>query len=92
MASFHFDSKNDPQEAMDAVNGGIGLVGTLTTLKPYMHGARGVRKKYINASNPESNDRSRMCNPPCNEIENLMKYRRCKEWTGERHLRYKPFC
>ena len=29
MASFHFDSKNDPQEAMDAVNGGIGLVGNI---------------------------------------------------------------
>ena len=27
MAAFHFDSKNDPQEAMDAVQGGINLVG-----------------------------------------------------------------
>ncbi len=30
MASFHFDSKNDPQAAMDTVSGRIGLVGTTT--------------------------------------------------------------
>ena len=29
MASFHFDSKNDPKEAMEAVNGGITLVGNI---------------------------------------------------------------
>jgi [methyl-Co(III) methanol-specific corrinoid protein]:coenzyme M methyltransferase len=29
MASFHFDSKNDPNEAMGAVDGGIGLVGNI---------------------------------------------------------------
>ena len=29
MASFHFDSKNDPHEAMAAVDGGIGLVGNI---------------------------------------------------------------
>ncbi len=29
MAAFHFDSKNDPQEAMDAVNGKIKLVGNI---------------------------------------------------------------
>ena len=29
MASFHFDSKNDPQKAMDAVDGKIGLVGNI---------------------------------------------------------------
>ena len=29
MASFHFDSKNDPQAAMDTVSGRIGLVGNI---------------------------------------------------------------
>ena len=29
MAAFHFDSKNEPNEAMGAVDGGIGLVGNI---------------------------------------------------------------
>ena len=48
MASFHFDSKNDPQKAMDAVGGKIGLVGNInnpTTL--YARGPAEVREEVF---------------------------------------------
>ena len=48
MSSFHFDSKNDPQEAMDAVDGKIGLVGNInnpTTL--YARGPEDVRTEVF---------------------------------------------
>ena len=48
MASFHFDSKNDPQKAMDAVDGKIGLVGNInnpTTL--YAPGPVEVREEVF---------------------------------------------
>jgi [methyl-Co(III) methanol-specific corrinoid protein]:coenzyme M methyltransferase len=48
MASFHFDSKNDPQKAMDAVDGKIGLVGNInnpTTL--YARGPAEVREEVF---------------------------------------------
>ena len=50
MAAFHFDSRNDPQEAMDAVNGGIKLVGNInnpTTL--YARTPAEVRKEVYRA-------------------------------------------
>ncbi len=50
MAAFHFDSRNDPQEAMDAVNGGIKLVGNVnnpTTL--YARTPAEVRKEVYRA-------------------------------------------
>jgi len=48
MASFHFDSKHDPQKAMDAVDGKIGLVGNInnpTTL--YARGPVEVREEVF---------------------------------------------
>ena len=48
MASFHFDSKNDPHKAMDAVDGKIGLVGNInnpTTL--YARGPAEVREEVF---------------------------------------------
>ena len=48
MASFHFDSKNDPQKAMDAVDGKIGVVGNInnpTTL--YARGPAEVREEVF---------------------------------------------
>jgi MtaA/CmuA family methyltransferase len=50
MAAFHFDSRNDPQEAMDAVAGGIKLVGNInnpTTL--YARTPAEVRKEVYRA-------------------------------------------
>lgn len=48
MAYFHFDSKNDPQAAMEAVDGKIGLVGNInnpTTL--YARGPAEVREEVF---------------------------------------------
>ncbi len=46
MASFHFDSRNDPQEAMDAVDGGIGLVGNINNPQTlYARGPDEVREE-----------------------------------------------
>lgn len=46
MAAFHFDSRNDPQEAMDAVDGGIGLVGNINNPQTlYSRGPDEVRKE-----------------------------------------------
>ena len=48
MASFHFDSKNDPQEAMNAVNGGIGLVGNINNPDTlYARGVEEVRREVF---------------------------------------------
>ena len=48
MASFHFDSKNDPQEAMAAVNGGIGLVGNINNPETlYARGPEQVRPRGL---------------------------------------------
>jgi|TARA_B110000263_G_scaffold244847_1_gene253485 MtaA/CmuA family methyltransferase len=46
MAAFHFDSRNDPEEAMDAVDGGIGLVGNINNPQTlYSRGPDEVRKE-----------------------------------------------
>jgi [methyl-Co(III) methanol-specific corrinoid protein]:coenzyme M methyltransferase len=50
MAAFHFDSRNDPQEAMDAVGGKIRLAGNInnpTTL--YARGPAEVRQEVYKA-------------------------------------------
>jgi [methyl-Co(III) methanol-specific corrinoid protein]:coenzyme M methyltransferase len=50
MAAFHFDSRNDPQEAMDAVGGKIRLAGNInnpTTL--YARGPAEVREEVYRA-------------------------------------------
>jgi [methyl-Co(III) methanol-specific corrinoid protein]:coenzyme M methyltransferase len=46
MAAFHFDSKNDPQAAMDAVAGGIRLVGNINNPQTlYARGPSEVRQE-----------------------------------------------
>ena len=48
MASFHFDSKNDPQAAMDAVDGGIGLTGNINNPETlYARGPEEVRQEVF---------------------------------------------
>ena len=48
MASFHFDSKNDPQKAMDAVDGKIGLVGNINNpMTLYARGPAEVRQEVF---------------------------------------------
>ena len=48
MASFHFDSKNDPQKAMDIVGGRIGLVGNINNPETlYARGPEEVRQEVF---------------------------------------------
>ena len=48
MASFHFDSKNDPQKAMDVAGGRIGLVGNINNPDTlYARGPAEVRQEVF---------------------------------------------
>ena len=48
MASFHFDSKNDPQQAMDVAGGRIGLVGNINNPDTlYARGPAEVRREVF---------------------------------------------
>ena len=48
MASFHFDSKNDPQKAMDVAGGRIGLVGNINNPDTlYARGPAEVREEVF---------------------------------------------
>ena len=48
MSSFHFDSKNDPQQAMDVAGGRIGLVGNINNPDTlYARGPAEVREEVF---------------------------------------------
>jgi [methyl-Co(III) methanol-specific corrinoid protein]:coenzyme M methyltransferase len=88
MASFHFDSKNDPQEAMDAVDGGITLVGNINNPETlYARGPEEVRQEVYKCLEAGV----QMIGPECavplaTKIENLMEIPLAiKDWTAERH-------
>jgi [methyl-Co(III) methanol-specific corrinoid protein]:coenzyme M methyltransferase len=88
MASFHFDSKNDPQAAMDAVNGGITLVGNINNPETlYARGPEEVRQEVYKCLEAGV----QMIGPECavplaTKIENLMEIPLAiKDWTAERH-------
>jgi [methyl-Co(III) methanol-specific corrinoid protein]:coenzyme M methyltransferase len=50
MAAFHFDSKNNPQEAMDAVEGKINLVGNINNPETlYSKGVNDVKEEVFRA-------------------------------------------
>ena len=86
MASFHFDSKNDPQEAMNAVAGGIGLVGNINNPQTlYARGPEEVREEVYRCLDAGV----RMVAPECavplsTKLENLMEIPRAvKAWHEE---------
>jgi len=74
MAAFHFDSKNKPQEAMDAVNGGIRLVGNVNNPETlYAKTPAEVKEEVYNALNAGVQLISTECAIPLKtKIENLM--------------------
>ncbi len=87
MASFHFDSKNDPQEAMDAVNGGIGLVGNINNPETlYARGPSEVRNEVYKCLEAGVQMIAPECAIPlATKIENLIEIPAAvKEWTAER--------
>jgi [methyl-Co(III) methanol-specific corrinoid protein]:coenzyme M methyltransferase len=86
MASFHFDSKNDPQEAMAAVNGGIGLVGNINNPETlYARGPEEVRREVYRCLDAGVQIIAPECAVPlATKIENLMAIpQSVKDWTAE---------
>jgi len=83
MAAFHFDSKNKPQESMDAVHGGISLIGNINNPETlFSKGPEEVRREVeanleagVNLIGPE-------CAIPLQTpIENLLEITRTvREW------------
>ena len=86
MAAFHFDSKNDPQEAMDAVGGGIGLVGNINNPETlYAKGPSEVREEVYRCLEAGVQMIAPECAIPlATRIENLIEIPRAvKDWTSE---------
>ncbi|NQW20854.1 MAG: MtaA/CmuA family methyltransferase [Chloroflexi bacterium] len=87
MAAFHFDSKNDPFEAMAAVNGKIRLVGNInnpTTL--YARGPEDVRAEVNKALDAGVQLIAPECAIPLKtKLENLLEIPvAIKDWVAER--------
>ena len=86
MASFHFDSKNDPHEAMAAVDGGIGLVGNINNPETlYARGPEEVRREVFRCLDAGVQMIAPECAVPlATKIENLMAIPQAvKDWTAE---------
>lgn len=87
MAAFHFDSKNDPQAAMDAVNGGINLVGNINNPNTlYARGPEQVREEVYKCMDAGVQLIAPECAIPlATRLENLLEIPKAvKEWYGER--------
>ncbi|CAI8033959.1 hypothetical protein GBAR_LOCUS19144 [Geodia barretti] len=87
MAAFHFDSKNDPQAAMDAVDGGIRLVGNINNPETlYARGPAEVREEVRKCLDAGVQLVAPECAIPlATKLENLLEIPRAvKEWHGER--------
>ncbi len=86
MAMFHFDSKNDPQAAMDAVAGGIGLVGNINNPETlYARGPEEVRAEVYRCMDAGVNMIAPECAVPlATKLENLLEIPKAvKAWTEE---------
>jgi len=86
MASFHFDSKNDPQEAMDIVNGRISLVGNINNPETlYARGPEEVRAEVNRCMDAGVNMIAPECAVPlATKLENLIEIPRAvKAWHDE---------
>ena len=87
MAAFHFDSKNEPAESMEAVRGGVALVGNINNPETlFSKGPEEVRAEVL--SNLEAG--VQMIGPECaiplqTPIENLLEIpRTVQEWHARR--------
>ena len=86
MSSFHFDSKNDPQQAMDIVNGRIGLVGNINNPETlYARGPEEVRQEVFRCLDAGVQMIAPECAVPlATKLENLIEIPRAvKAWTEE---------
>ena len=87
MAAFHFDSKNLPQEAMDAVNGGINLVGNINNPETlYSKGVEEVESEVFRALDAGVQLIAPECAIPLKtKIENLIAIPKSVEkWVANR--------
>ena len=87
MAMFHFDSKNDPQKAMDIVDGRIGLVGNINNPETlYARGPEEVRKEVYACMDAGVNMIAPECAVPLStKLENLLEIPRAvKSWYEKR--------
>jgi len=86
LAAFHFDSKNDPQEAMDTVNGGIKLVGNINNpVTLYSKKPEDVRKEVYRALDAGVQMISPECAIPLKtKLENLLEIPTAiEDWVAE---------
>ena len=86
MSSFHFDSKNDPQQAMDVVAGRIGLVGNINNPETlYARGPEEVRQEVFRCLDAGVQMIAPECAVPlATKLENLIEIPRAvKAWTEE---------
>tara|TARA_Y100000590_G_scaffold150933_1_gene173351 strand:+ start:52 stop:351 length:300 start_codon:yes stop_codon:yes gene_type:complete len=88
MASFHFDSKNTPEESMDTVEGRISLVGNINNPETlYSRTPDEVRQEVTRNLNAGV----QMVGPECaiplqTPIENLLEIPRAvREWHDDRN-------
>ena len=87
MAAFHFDSKNDPQAAMDTVAGRIGLVGNINNPETlYARGPEQVRQEVFRCLEAGVGMVAPECAVPlATKLENLMEIPRAVKAWHERH-------
>jgi len=86
MAAFHFDSRNDPQEAMDIVDGRIKLVGNINNPETlYARGPEEVRKEVYRCMDAGVNMIAPECAIPlATKLENLLEIPKAvKDWCQE---------
>ncbi len=87
MAAFHFDSKNDPQAAMDTVAGRIGLVGNINNPETlYARGPEEVREEVFRCLDAGVGMVAPECAVPlATKLENLMEIPRAVKAWHESH-------
>jgi len=88
MACFHFDSKNNPQEAMDIAAGRIGLVGNLNNPELlYARGPAEVREAVNECMDAGVNMIAPECAIPLStKLENLIEIPRAvRDWCEEHY-------
>ena len=83
MAAFHFDSKNDPQESMDIIDGRIALVGNINNpVTLYSKGPEEVREEVFRAMDAGVDMIAPECAIPlATKLENLLEIpKSVKDW------------
>ena len=86
MAAFHFDSRNEPQESMDIVDGRIAMVGNINNpVTLYSKGPAEVRAEVNKAMDAGVNMIAPECAIPlATKLENLLEIPKAvKDWHAE---------